>query len=159
MSLERFHRAQEKLHGGFATALSEIAQGEKSSHWIWYVFPQIEGLGRSSMAREYALHGLAETMEYLRDPVLCARYLQIAQAVAGQLARDVSLARLMGSDIDALKLVSSLTLFRAAAQRVAAEDNDSAAAEIAQVAEAILPRAAAEGYPACAATMVQISKT
>src|SRR3954465_10447497 len=113
MSLERFHQAEENSRSGYATALQEIRAGAKSSHWIWYIFPQIEGLGRSSTARTYALRDLAEACDYLRDPLLRARYEEITGAVSEQLARGISLEDLMGGRTDALKLVSSLTLFRA----------------------------------------------
>ncbi len=73
------------------------------------------------MAENYAIRDLAEACDYLRDPLLRARYEEITAAVSDQLARGLALEDLMGSRIDALKLVSSLTLFRAAARRLAAE--------------------------------------
>ena len=123
MSLERFHEAQANRWAGYDAALAEIRAGGKRSHWIWYIFPQIEGLGRSSMARDYAIRDLDETCAYLRDPLLRARYEEIAAAVSEQLVRGIRLEDLMGSRIDALKLVSSLTLFRAAAEQLAREDS------------------------------------
>ena len=73
MSLERFHEAQAGRGAGYDTALAEIRAGGKRSHWIWYIFPQIEGLGGSSTARAYALQDLGEACAYLRDPILrCA---------------------------------------------------------------------------------------
>ncbi|HEV2840502.1 MAG TPA: DUF1810 family protein, partial [Chthoniobacterales bacterium] len=122
MSLERFHNAQASPSAGYDTALAEIRRGRKTSHWIWYIFPQIEGLGHSSTARAYALRDLAEACEYLRDPLLRAHYEEIAGAVSEQLASGRALEELMGGGIDALKLVSSLTLFHAAGQALAAED-------------------------------------
>src|SRR6476620_4444120 len=122
MSLERFHSAQASPTAGYHTALAEIRRGRKTSHWIWYIFPQIEGLGRSSTARAYAIRNLAEACAYLRDPILRARYDEIVAAVSEQLARGVRMEDLMGSQIDALKLVSSLTLFRAAAEQLGRED-------------------------------------
>src|SRR5438874_13050014 len=121
MSLERFHEAQAEHSAGYDTALAEIRAGGKRSHWIWYIFPQIEGLGRSSMARDYAIRDLDEACAYLRDPLLRARYEEIVAAVSEQLVRGLRLEALMGSRIDALKLVSSLTLFRAAAEPLARE--------------------------------------
>ena len=109
MSLERFHEAQLRSRTGYETALAEIRAGGKRSHWIWYIFPQIEGLGRSSMARAYALRDLGEACAYLRDPILRGRYEEIAGAVSEQLSRGISIEDLMGSQIDALKLASSLT--------------------------------------------------
>ena len=70
MSLERFHQAQAGRSAGYDTALAEIRAGGKRSHWIWYIFPQIEGLGHSSTARAYALRDLGEACAYLRDPIL-----------------------------------------------------------------------------------------
>ena len=113
MSLERFHEAQASAWAGYDTALAEIRAGGKRSHWIWYIFPQIEGLGRSSTARAYAIEDLAEACAYLRDPILRARYEEIVAAVSEQLVRGIKVEDLMGSQIDALKLVSSLTLFGA----------------------------------------------
>src|SRR4051812_44382679 len=106
MSLERFHQAQASHSAGYETALAEIRAGQKRSHWIWYIFPQIQGLGRSSTARAYAVRDLDEARDYLNDPVLGTRYEEIARAVQEQLKAGVPLERLMGSEIDALKLVS-----------------------------------------------------
>jgi len=122
MSLARFQEAQADPHAGYDTALTEIRRGRKTSHWIWYIFPQLAGLGRSAMAEKYAIRDLAEACDYLRDPLLRARYEEITAAVSDQLARGIALEDLMGSRIDALKLVSSLTLFRAAVERLAADD-------------------------------------
>ncbi|MFN2475799.1 MAG: DUF1810 domain-containing protein [Chthoniobacterales bacterium] len=132
MSLQHFHEAQADPHSGYETALTEIRCGRKTSHWIWYIFPQLAGLGRSSMAEKYAIRDLAEACDYLRDAVLRAHYEEITAAVRDQVAlrrrgssegsRTVVLEDLMGSRIDALKLTSSLTLFRAAAEQLLDED-------------------------------------
>jgi uncharacterized protein (DUF1810 family) len=155
VSLNRFHLAQASPSAGYDTALAEIRRGRKTSHWIWYIFPQIEGLGRSSTARTYAIRDLAEACEYLRDPLLRARYEEIAGAVSEQLADGRALEELMGSSTDALKLVSSLTLFRAAAESLAAEDPtfDS----VAQRCDSILGETRAQGYPPCARTLARLS--
>lgn len=154
MSLDRFHAAQASPSAGYDTALAEIRRGRKTSHWIWYIFPQIEGLGRSSTARAYALRDLAEACAYLRDPLLRARYEEIAGAVGEQLTRGCELEDLVGDRTDALKLVSSLTLFRAAAQRLAGEDPtfDS----LAQCFGSILDQTGAQGYPPCTQTVSQV---
>ena len=162
MSLSRFREAQTDPHGGYDTALAEIRRGRKTSHWIWYIFPQLVGLGRSAMARKYAIRDLAEACDYLRDPLLRTRYEKITAAVSDQLGlgapsasrggRGLALEELMGSRIDALKLISSLTLFHAAAERLANGDpafNNSLAALI----EPILDHAATQGYPRCARTL------
>jgi len=151
MSLSRFHDAQASGSAGYDTALAEIRRGRKTSHWIWYIFPQIEGLGRSSTARAYAIRDLTEACEYLRDPLLRARYEEIAGAVREQLTRGVSVEELMGGSTDALKLVSSLTLFRAVALSLTGEDPtfDS----LAQRCDSVLEQTSAQGYPPCAQTI------
>ncbi len=155
MSLERFHRAQASPSAGYTTAPAEIRQGRKTSHWIWYIFPQIEGLGRSSTARAYAMRDLAEACEYLRDPLLRARYEEIAGAVSEQFARGRALEELMGGRTDALKVASSLTLFRAAAQSLTAEDPtfDS----LVQRSDSILEQTRAQGYPPCSNTLTKLN--
>lgn len=155
MSLERFHQAQAAPEAGYDTALAEIRRGRKSSHWIWYIFPQIDGLGRSSATRAYAIRDLAEANAYLRDPLLRARYEEIAVAVDEQLARGRALEDLMGGSIDAFKVASSLTLFRAAAQRLASEDPTFNS--LAQRCDSILEQAAAQGYPPCAHTLGRLN--
>jgi uncharacterized protein (DUF1810 family) len=155
MSLERFHEAQVRRSAGYDTALAEIRAGGKRSHWIWYIFPQIEGLGRSSTARAYALQDLGEACAYLRDPVLRARYEEIVATVSEQLNRGVRMEDLMGSQTDSLKLVSSLTLFRAAAEQLARED--PVYASLAERLAALLELTAEQGYPACDFTIARIA--
>ncbi len=153
MSLARFHEAQASRSAGYDTALAEVRRGRKTSHWIWYIFPQLAGLGRSSMAQKYAIRDLAEACDYLRDPLLRARYEEITAAVSDQLARGIALEDLMGSRIDALKLVSSLTLFRGAGQRLA--DEDRTFRSLAQFCDSLLGLTGAEGYLPCAHTVKQ----
>jgi uncharacterized protein (DUF1810 family) len=155
--LDRFKQAQDSRHAGHATALAELRAGRKTSHWIWYVFPQLRGLGRSSMAVRYALAEVAEAAEYLRDPVLAQRLVAATAAVRGHVApvrgAGAPLDVVMGSDIDALKLVSSMTLFaRVAAQMIAGGDSRKELADLVTDAEAILSAAAAQGYERCAHT-------
>jgi uncharacterized protein (DUF1810 family) len=156
MSLDRFHQAQAGRLAGYDTALAEIQRGRKVGHWIWFIFPQIASLGHSSAAREYAIRDLEEAVEYLRDPVLRARYEQIAGAVKEQLANGRALEELMGSEIDALKLVSSLTLFRVAARGLAAQDETFAS--LVQSCNSILRQTSAQGYPPCARTLAQVEQ-
>jgi uncharacterized protein (DUF1810 family) len=151
MSLDRFCDAQANPSAGYDTALAEIRRGRKTSHWIWYIFPQIEGLGRSSTARAYAIRDLAEACEYLRDPLLRARYEEIAGAVSEQLATGRAVEDLMGGSTDALKLASSLTLFRAAAQGLAGEDPSFVS--LAQCCDSLLKQTSAQGYPPCPRTL------
>jgi uncharacterized protein (DUF1810 family) len=109
--LERFVEAQDS-GGAYARALSELRGGRKTSHWMWFVFPQIAGLGRSPIAARYAISGLEEARAYLAHPVLGPRLLESAGALAEQRGR--SAVEILG-DIDALKLRSSMTLFARAA--------------------------------------------
>jgi uncharacterized protein (DUF1810 family) len=155
MSLERFHEAQANRWAGYDTALAEIRAGGKRSHWIWYIFPQIEGLGQSSTARAYALRDLGEACAYLRDPILRERYEEIVAAVSEQLVRGIRVQDLMGSRIDAVKLISSLTLFRAAAEQLAPED--PVYASLAERLAALLRETSEQGYPACDLTLARIA--
>ena len=104
-SLNRFLEAQEFI---YATALKEIKNGEKESHWIWYIFPQLRGLGYSPKAYTYGINGLEEAKAYLEHPVLSARLIEITEALLTHRGKDIE--DIMG-DIDALKLRSSMTLF------------------------------------------------
>ena len=114
--LERFVRAQAD---SYDSALAELRAGTKRSHWMWYVFPQIAGLGHSAMARRYAITDLAEARAYLAHPLLGARYLAATTTLLSH--ADRSATSIMGT-IDAMKLRSSLTLFdRAGAPPVVAQ--------------------------------------
>ena len=155
--LQRFHSAQAGA-GGYATALSEMRRGRKQSHWIWFIFPQLDGLGRSSTAQKYALRDLANACEYLRDPVLGPRYCEITDVVAEQLASGVRVDDLMGGETDALKLASSITLFRAAAFRLAASETEGSFAQLAALCDLVLQRLAAHGYEACGFTIAQCAE-
>jgi len=109
MSLDRFIQAQEKTYAG---ALAELKAGRKTGHWIWWVFPQIKGLGTSHNSTYYGLADEAEARAYIQHPVLGARYRVCVAAVHGHLGeggQDPLLV--MGSDTDVLKLRSSLHLF------------------------------------------------
>lgn len=106
--LERFKRAQEHDYG---QALAELRTGRKRGHWIWYVFPQIDGLGHSFTARLYAISGLAEAQAYLADAVLGARLLECANALLALPTSDPSTVFRYPDD---LKVRSSMTLFETA---------------------------------------------
>ena len=157
--LDRFRRAQDARDGGFAVALRELQAGRKTSHWIWYVFPQLAGLGRSASAVHYGLDGVEEAAEYLRDPILGARLVEAAAAVRAHACERgrARLVELMGSEIDALKLVSSMTLFAAVAKRLNAIDPRPQFAIMAAHADAILEAAAAQGYGGCAYTLAALT--
>jgi len=154
--LDRFREAQDAPHAGFALALGELRAGRKTGHWIWYVFPQLAGLGRSSTAAYYGLAGVEEAAGYLRDRVLGDRLVEAAAAVRAHLvpsaARRVRLEELMGSQVDALKLVSCMTLFQHVAKALYLEDPQPRFAAMAAHAEKVLAAAAAEGYGRCAYT-------
>ncbi len=110
VDLERFLTAQDRHHT-YAQALAEIRAGQKSSHWMWFVFPQIAGLGRSAMAQAYAIADLAEARAYLAHPVLGPRLVEISEAMLGNAGRT---AEAVLGGIDAIKLRSSMTLFATA---------------------------------------------
>jgi uncharacterized protein (DUF1810 family) len=108
--LDRFVGAQDS-GGTYAQALGELRRGRKTSHWMWFVFPQVAGLGTSSTARHYAVSGLDEARSYLEHPVLGARLRECCEAVLA--VQDASAQDVFGS-VDAMKLRSSMTLFAAA---------------------------------------------
>ena len=103
--LARFRSAQE---GAFATALAELKAGRKRSHWMWFIFPQLRGLGHSETAKFYGLASRGEAQAYLADPVLGPRLLQACEAL---LAHEGATAREILGTPDDLKLRSSVTLF------------------------------------------------
>jgi uncharacterized protein (DUF1810 family) len=110
--LERFVEAQER-GGTYAQALAELRAGRKQGHWIWFVLPQLAGLGRSPAARTYGLRDLDEARAYLAHPVLGARLRECVQVLL-DLPDDDPVA-VLASDVDAVKLRSCLTLFGRAA--------------------------------------------
>jgi uncharacterized protein (DUF1810 family) len=109
--LERFVDAQNR-GGTYQRATAELRAGWKLSHWMWFVFPQVEGLGSSMTARKFAISSLAEARAYLDHPVLGPRLIECAQILA---ATDGKSAAEIFGGIDAVKLRSSMTLFIAAA--------------------------------------------
>ncbi|MFD1466980.1 DUF1810 domain-containing protein [Hymenobacter caeli] len=106
-NLKRFLDAQA---ASYEQALAEIKAGRKRGHWMWYIFPQIQGLGFSEISQHYAISGLAEAAAYLQHPVLGARLVGICEALLGLESSDAN--RVFGSPDD-LKLKSSMTLFAA----------------------------------------------
>jgi len=107
--LDRFVRAQEDVH---EAALAEVRAGRKVGHWMWFVYPQLAGLGRSETSRYYAIASLEEARAFLAHPVLGARIRAAATAVL-EAPPDRSAQAIFGS-IDAVKLRSSMTLFERA---------------------------------------------
>ena len=104
--LERFRTAQA---GVYDRALTELRAGHKRGHWIWFVFPQVRGLGSSEMSRRYAIGSLPEARAYLADPTLGPRLRECCEALEA-LGDGTDIGAVMGG-IDALKLRSSMTLF------------------------------------------------
>jgi uncharacterized protein (DUF1810 family) len=107
--LARFTEAQQDTYDD---ALDELRRGRKRSHWMWFVFPQVAGLGSSFAARRFAISSLDEARAYLQHPVLGPRLRECAEAMLGN--TDATARQILG-DIDAMKLRSSMTLFQLAA--------------------------------------------
>ena len=108
--LDRFINAQERT---YEVALAEIKNGQKKTHWMWYIFPQLRGLGFSQMAYTYGIVDLNEAKEYLAHPILSERLIKITKALLDLNENDPEV--ILG-DIDALKLKSSMTLFSLASE-------------------------------------------
>lgn len=157
VDLERFKQAQKS---SFVTAMLELRAGGKRSHWIWYVFPQLRGLGSSPQAVRYGLDNTAEAAAYLLDPLLRERYLDALRVVHAQVTEGrIQLYILMGSDIDAKKLVSSATLFEYVAAALAAKETGAAREELAELerlSREVLDAVQPHGYPRCAFTLRQL---
>jgi uncharacterized protein (DUF1810 family) len=112
--LSRFVTAQ-NAGGTYDRAIAELRRGQKTSHWMWFVFPQIAGLGLSATSRTYAIASLDEAKAYLRHPVLGRRMLECV-GILNALATPAASAESVFGAVDAQKLRSSLTLFLRAAQ-------------------------------------------
>ncbi len=109
--LERFVAAQEPI---YTKVLDEIRRGAKRSHWMWYIFPQLAGLGRSATAQLYAIADADEARAFLAHPLLGARYVECVTALQDLIGSDP--VQVFGA-VDAVKLRSSLTLFEAVSER------------------------------------------
>lgn len=104
-SLDRFIEAQQQV---YEMALKEIRNGKKQTHWMWYIFPQLRGLGKSNISYIYGINGIEEAKEYLSHPILSSRLVEISNAILvhkGKCAYDIV------GKIDSIKLQSSMTLF------------------------------------------------
>jgi uncharacterized protein (DUF1810 family) len=112
LELERFVLAQEDA-GTYERAVGELRAGRKRTHWMWFVFPQVAGLGESAMSRRYAIASIDEARAYLDHPVLGKRLLECARIVS---ELQVTSAQDVFGVVDTLKLHSSMTLFARAAQ-------------------------------------------
>lgn len=104
--LSRFITSQQSY---YQAALAEIKSGKKTTHWIWYIFPQIKGLGRSAMSQQFAVENLEEARQFLAHPYLGANLIEISKALLELESNDP--IAVMGSHVDAVKLRSSMTLF------------------------------------------------
>lgn len=123
-NVDRFLMAQDGRHlthqaNTYTEAFDELSAGRKSSHWMWYVFPQITGLGKSDMARKFGIVSMPEVVEYLTQPILRDRYLESSRLVLQYSSQNPAiydgLKQVLGS-IDAGKFRSSITLFGEAAR-------------------------------------------
>lgn len=106
--LDRFIEAQKNTYN---RALQEIKNGQKESHWIWYIFPQIRGLGHSERANYYAIEDIEEATNYLKNPILYARLIEISKALLE--VEEKTAIEILGY-VDAMKVKSSMTLFHLA---------------------------------------------
>jgi uncharacterized protein (DUF1810 family) len=109
--LRRFADAQ-NLDGIYETVVAELRTGRKAGHWIWFIFPQVAGLGSSSMSRQFGISSVAEAQAYLRHPVLGPRLTECTRILTE--IKGKSATEILGA-IDAMKLRSSMTLFMSAA--------------------------------------------
>jgi uncharacterized protein (DUF1810 family) len=103
--IDRFIEAQDK-HNAYQTALEEVKAGRKKTHWIWYIFPQMRGLGTSEMSKFYGINGRDEAMQYINHPVLRDRLVEITEAVYNS---DKTVYEIFGND--AIKVRSCMLLF------------------------------------------------
>lgn len=113
--LDRFKKAQRMEDGGQATALGELRSGGKRSHWIWYILPQLSALGKSDRSHFYGISCLDEAILYLRDDELQTNLYEVCDAILD--CRTDDPVSIMGSEVDAMKLRSSMTLFELASGR------------------------------------------
>jgi uncharacterized protein (DUF1810 family) len=144
------HLARFEAHqNDFVRALSEIESGRKRSHWMWFVFPQVSGLGISETSRAYAIGSIGEAEAFLNHPALGSSYREIVDAVWDQVVNHgVTIRALFGSPDD-VKLVSSLTLFAAIGRRLPPSPDITA---LVAHAEEILEAAYAQGLAKCTTT-------
>ena len=104
--INRFIKAQQEPYSGYQQALSEIQEGQKRGHWIWYIFPQMKGLGRSEISQFYGINGREEAKAYIEHPILRDRLVEISEAV---LNNEKSVYDIFGQD--AIKVRACILLF------------------------------------------------
>lgn len=158
MSLKRYHEAQ-KGQPGYDKAKSELQKGRKTSHWIWYIIPQLQSLGYSELAKRYGIADFKEACDYLRDPLLFKRYNETVSLIERQLQK-IPVETLMGGTTDARKLASSLTLFQAAASFLSSANHQTQHdyAGLEQRCARIFQIITNQGYPPCKATLAELNK-
>ena len=141
--LDRVREAQQSgSHGShFSTALDEIRSGKKSSDWVWYVFPQIEGLGRSAMNQRFAVSNVDDGRRFLDDPTTGSNFQTVLEVALEHLESGASLVQLMNGD--ERKFVSSITLMRWL----------SISPEVVELTQRALAASSAQGYMPCQATL------
>ncbi len=150
--LNRFLNAQDRGDpASLETALSELRLGTKQEHWIWYVFPQLQGLGHSPHAHYYGIHGLSEAADYLRNPLLRERYQLCLSEMLIHLRNGTKLRSILGST-DSLKAISSMTLFQVVLKRSGTQDQRSVP-ELLLMMEEFFMLISRDGYRPCQATL------
>jgi uncharacterized protein (DUF1810 family) len=150
MTLQRFIDAQEG-DGTYDIALAEIRAGRKQSHWIWYILPNLRGLGYSETARFYAIDGQAEAFAYYLHPLLGARLTEVAEAIVTVLSAGQTLEEVFG-DIDAKKTISCMTLFDTIGTNTAVQ-GCAHHFPFQAAAQTILASGESQGLPRCVKTL------
>jgi uncharacterized protein (DUF1810 family) len=156
-NLQRFIDAQKN---NYAQAKSEIKAGRKVGHWIWYIVPQMKALGFSDNAKFYGIEDFDEACEYLRNPILFERYYEMVHIINQQLSKKppLHLIQLMGAKVDAVKLVSSLTLFRGAAAYLELHQGESNHnfKDLKNVCDKIYTTIAKQHFSSCQSTLIHL---
>ncbi|MCW8408197.1 DUF1810 domain-containing protein [Legionella sp. PATHC035] len=155
-TIHRFIEAQrgQNSSASFQQAYDELKAGGKQGHWIWYIFPQLKQLGFSSTAQYFGIVDFNEACAYLQNGELFQNYLTITRLVEQQLKSKIAVLTLMNGEIDTQKLVSSLTLFRAAAAFLLHQgDTSQNFAALVQCSDQILAETSKQGYLPCTRTL------
>jgi len=158
MSLERFITAQGSSESGFITALTELQAGRKTSHWIWYLFPQLVSLGRSSTAQYYGIKDTSEAADYLREITLRMNLLRLLEVVVEKLTAGSPIVDLMGGVTDSQKLLSCTTLFEHVAQDLSVREPSLDLNRIAGLCGEIIRLAESQGFTRCSITLREMAQ-
>jgi uncharacterized protein (DUF1810 family) len=159
---DRFLRAQASTSAGYDVAVGELRAGRKQGHWIWYIFPQLEGLGRSDIAERFAIESADAAARYIAHQQLGTRLLAAMQVLQLLVKppHEIDLTVLMGGRLDAQKMVSSLTLFGFVAQTMADDPDTSVAMRaraIVATSNELLQHAEQQGLARCRFTLTALS--